>query len=474
LPVPLGAPIRTDVAIVGSGAGGATVAGELARSGRSVVVVEAGPALTSRLGRSMRNSFPREDEQDRFAAFILQTLVNHAGAADPVRSLPGWRSVHAVGGMLVAWTNNCPDPHSTLERDGVIPAEDWLPLLERARTLLGVSATLEAHGLRQQRILACLRAALPDLPAGREVQALPVAGSSAQGRFRYSGADALFYGNTDLWPPSLSVIENHAARRLIHGDGRVRALEIHPRDGGPSTTIEADVFVIAAGTIGTPQLLVASEVDAGSVLGRYLMDHPSISTRFVLKPEILAGVPPDDPTFSVWIPLSERRDFHVQVYRFGFETPLPSGYVARDTADVITLCGQDPDPANRLLFDRERLDGFGLPAVSAEFALSPADRARVAAGIADQFAIVSELGLLAEGLAPVVWPLGGSFHLSGSCRMGLRDDGESVTDSHSRVWGYDNLFLAGNALFSARSACNPTLTTVAVALRCSDEIASRI
>ena len=50
-------------------------------------------------------------------------------------------------------------------------------------------------------------------------------------------------------------------------------------------------------------------------------------------------------------------------------------------------------------------------------------------------------------------------------RMGQSDDGTSVADPWSRVWGYTNLVVGGNALIPTATAMNPTLMSMAIAVR---------
>ena len=66
---------------------------------------------------------------------------------------------------------------------------------------------------------------------------------------------------------------------------------------------------------------------------------------------------------------------------------------------------------------------------------------------------------------PFVMPLGASLHYQGTTRMGADDDGTSVCSPDSEVWGVPGLFVAGNGVIPTATACNPTLTGVALAVR---------
>jgi choline dehydrogenase-like flavoprotein len=69
---------------------------------------------------------------------------------------------------------------------------------------------------------------------------------------------------------------------------------------------------------------------------------------------------------------------------------------------------------------------------------------------------------------------GASLHYQGSTRMGATDDGASVCGPNSEVWGVAGLYVAGNNVIPTPIACNPTLTSVALAVGGARDIAARL
>jgi choline dehydrogenase-like flavoprotein len=455
--------LRSEVVVIGSGAGGATVAGGLASAGVRVTVIEAGAQRGSPPGAHVRNLDPRESGIDAYGEAINQHLVYPSEGKRAIPGLTGFKVAHGVGGMLAFWTNNCPRPHPA-ELPNWIATAEWDRYLDRAYDLLGISANVFMRGVRMRRLLQRTREVVGPLPAGREVQPMPVAARWVDGRLHFAGAVELLGGYRV--PKTLTLRPDLVAHAVLHDGRRATAVTAHARAGGTSITIEADTIVVAAGTIGTPKLLVASDIDAGPTLGRGIFDHPAFASRVALAPDLSDAIPEDDPPFSIWVPYSPEHPWHNQVCRFPVNpSPLLVDAPASRTADLFTWIPMDIDPENRLIFDRAHQDSFGLPEVRAVIRLSDATLRRAEDGLAEHFRIATALGDLGNGWYPTFLKPGESTHLMGSCHMGPRDDGTSVIDSHGRLWRYDNLYVAGNAVLARANAGNPSLVSIACALR---------
>jgi choline dehydrogenase-like flavoprotein len=68
--------------------------------------------------------------------------------------------------------------------------------------------------------------------------------------------------------------------------------------------------------------------------------------------------------------------------------------------------------------------------------------------------------------------LGGNHHI-GTLRM-AEDPAEGVVDRDAKVFGLDNLYIAGSAVFPTGGASPPTLTIVALTLRLAEHLARQL
>ena len=120
---------------------------------------------------------------------------------------------------------------------------------------------------------------------------------------------------------------------------------------------------------------------------------------------------------------------------------------------------------NQMRFAEGETDAMGLPRFTVQFSVTDADTRRIAQAneVLHRVALALAPGRFSRPNA-LLEP-GSSLHYTGTVRMSALDDGSGVCDDRGRVWGFDNLYLAGNGVIPTALAANSTLTAVAVAVR---------
>jgi choline dehydrogenase-like flavoprotein len=122
-------------------------------------------------------------------------------------------------------------------------------------------------------------------------------------------------------------------------------------------------------------------------------------------------------------------------------------------------------------FDDDTPDSYGMPAMRIHYRLTDKDREVLERAKQEIVRLGKAVGEPLDE-RPFVLPPGASLHYQGTTRMGQHDDGESVCSPDSQVWDVPGLFVAGNGVIPTATACNPTLTAVALAVRGARRIAA--
>jgi pyranose oxidase len=257
--------------------------------------------------------------------------------------------------------------------------------------------------------------------------------------------------------------------------------------------IGARAVVVAADSLHTPQLLFASGIRPRA-LGHYLNEHPQVSVMAELDGVVtdpnatilnaMGGVLADHTVISrvtngvTWIPYNDAEfPFHVQITQVEPASLAPAEQVIAEQKTLLNVSFFLPSEIsydNYVAFSDSAGDWCGRPAMNLRFRLSEADLARMARARETLLKICDAIGRPAQGHRPRTPPNGSSLHYMGTIRMGEADDGFSVCDKNSRVWGFDNLYVAGNGVIPTMTAGNPTLTSVALAILGARDIVTRL
>lgn len=525
--------IRVDALIVGSGPVGCTYARELVAAGRRVYMVDAGAQLSQRPGEHLKNAYLYQRNLDLFspvirghlsllsipssdkaevtldpAAYCIDlkrydgfVLNNQNPDQDPALNLGAAAVSYGVGGMATHWTCATPRHHPTVERSDLLTAQEWDALYRDGERLLHTGTDAYAHSVRHQLVRATLAQEYSELPEPCQVQNLPLAVERRSDNpefVRWSGADTVLGELADGADERFALHSEQLCTRLVRSaDGsRVEYAEIRDLRQWRTLRVEADTFVVAGSAYLTPQLLYASAIRP-KALGRYLSEQPIAFCQIVLRQDLVDSVatdprfadsvrahrersprdplpiPQNDPEPQVWIPVSEGRPWHCQIHRDAFHYgEIAPNVDGRLVVDLRWFGIAEPRFDNRIAFSDEHHDTHGMPQPTFTFSLSDQDRANQHAMMRDMLRAAGTLGGFLPGSEPQFVEPGLGLHVTGTTRMG--DDPEtSVVDTDSKVWGIDNLYLGGNNLIPRGTASNPTLTSVALALKAARHITGR-
>ena len=304
------------------------------------------------------------------------------------------------------------------------------------------------------------------------------------------------------WPKALDKgarIVTRAAVREITLDQAGRANgAIWIDDDGEEHHQRANVVVLAANGVGTPQLLLLSTsgrfpeglANSSGLVGRNLMLHPIAIATGVFGESVGSFHGPDGLTIfsQEWYETDPARDFvrgyGIQVTRGqgplisalgGFALDVPWGRGHHDRfeqlfgriATLAIMIEDLPRETNMVKLSSTARDRFGVPSPQMVYEVDDNSRRMAKHGIERSSEVLREAGAQ-EVLTTELLPMAG-FHLMGTARMGA-DAARSVTDAFGRTHDVPNLFVADGSLFATSAGVNPTPTIQALALRIAEHI----
>jgi choline dehydrogenase-like flavoprotein len=501
-----------DFLIVGSGAGGATLACKLAEAGFSVIVLEAGP-----FWRPLDDFASDEQEQQK----IYWTDERITAGADPI-ALGGNNSGRGVGGSTIHFSMISlrfrPEWFKCRSKlgyglDWPVTYEEMAPYYTEAEQALKIAGPVnypwgpprERYPYREHEINAAgLVLARGAERLGIRWAAVPLATVSAprgksppcvyRGFCNFGCSTNAKQSALIVWIPRAikagAEIRDLAMAGRIEMDKSGRATGIHYHREGTWRFQQAKNVVLAGYAIETPRLLLNSAcpqfpqglANSSGLVGTHLTTHsgPGVWASFDEEIRWYKG-PPNMAVTEHWNYVDEGKDFH-GAYAFMSQGPLPRAWAQvlatsrklwgdalrremlkyNHMAGLVAVGETEPRPENRVEVIDET-DQYGLRIPRVVFSYSENDKRL-------QRHATRFMGELLEAAGGrELWTNEDTSHLMGTCRMG-DDPASSVVDADGRSWDIRNLWICDGSLFPTAGGVNPSLTIQAMACRIGDRI----
>jgi len=500
--------------VIGSGAGGGTLATGLAEAGIKTVVLEAG-------GRYEIDDFVN-DEWEMFNKISWLDKRTTSGTWQVARdfpNLPAW-IVKAVGGTSIHWAGaslrmqehelKAATTYGGIEGanllDWPITLADLEPYYDKAESRMGVTRTNDIPGLPGNNNYKVLKAGADKLGykhchSGRmainseprdERAACRQIGFCFQGCKMGAKWSTLYAelpkgeatGNLEVRPNAQVLKIEHDAQ------GKVSAV-VYADEAGQLQRQKARIVAVAGNSIESPRLLLNSTsnsfpdglANSSGQVGRNYMRHMTGSVYAIFESTVhmyrgttMAGIVSDE---SINAP---KRGF---VGGYEMETvalglPFLAAFLqpgawgrnftsAIDSYDHMAgmwLVGEDmPQASNRVSLHASEKDKHGMPVPNVHYDDHANDLAMRAHAFERGAALYDAVGAVRTFPTPP-YP---STHNLGTNRMSEKAAG-GVVNKWGQTHDVSNLFVSDGSQFTTSGAENPTLTIVALALRQADFI----
>ncbi|MGE6528196.1 GMC family oxidoreductase N-terminal domain-containing protein [Pseudomonas sp. NPDC077382] len=499
--------LDADIAIVGSGAGGATSAEFLSAAGYKVLLIEEGP---------LRSSQDFDMQEPSAYASLYQEAIGRTSKDGAITILQG----RAVGGStLVNWTSSFRTPTATLEhwaREHSVKGlseQSMAPWFERMEQRLGIEPWPLPPNANNQVIRdGCSALSYSWAVIPRNVRGCWNLGYCGMGCPTNAKQSMLVTSIPATLDSGGELLYLARAERLIVDKSRVTALECLAMDArsvaptGHKIRVRARHYILAGGGINTPAILLRSDApDPHQRVGKrtflHLVNFSAAQFEQVINPFYGAPQSIYSDQFQWDDGIAGRMSYKLEVPpihpalaatllgRGGIDNALRMEQLPHTNAMIALMRdGFHPESAE----GQVQLRSDGTPTLDYQMTPYTWDGIRrayhsmaeiqFAAGArtvlplhndASHAASLKQARQMIDGLNLELYRTRlGSAHVMGGCAMG-EDPRQAVTDSLGRHHQLENLSIHDGSLFPTSIGANPQLSIYGLAAKLSSQLAER-